>query len=350
MAVKNYPLIPLFKQFIQDSLKGKRLKPDGKKIKPQTVTNYTHVLKLLIEFEQQTNEPICIQAYNGKDVKLITRERNYWKKFYTAFTQFLYNKKCHDNYTGAVIKILRTFFSYLKKDKMLPINDFYKQFYVTKEEVAIITLMPDQLSFLINNTDFDAQLSPALKQAKNIFVFGCTVALRASDIFNIKFTDVENVNGNAYLSVTSLKTETPTKIKLPQYAVAIVEECRMQAKKRKTIFPPLSLARFNKNIKAIAEKAGWVQPVSKLRTRRGKSYEQQTINKTAYRFCDMVSSHIMRRTAVTTMLMLGMPEHIVKKISGHAANSQAFYRYVNFVQSYLDNETEKVFDKLMPAA
>ena len=53
-----------------------------------------------------------------------------------------------------------------------------------------------------------------------------------------------------------------------------------------------------------------------------------------------------RRTAITTMLMLGMAEHVVKKISGHAANSKAFYRYVNLVQSYLDHEVDKVFDKL----
>jgi hypothetical protein len=47
-------------------------------------------------------------------------------------------------------------------------------------------------------------------------------------------------------------------------------------------------------------------------------------------------SHIMRRTAITTMLMLGMPEYLVRKISGHSANSKAFYRYVNFGQSYIE--------------
>jgi hypothetical protein len=57
----------------------------------------------------------------------------------------------------------------------------------------------------------------------------------------------------------------------------------------------------------------------------------------------------MKRTAITTMLMLGMPGHIVRKISGYAANSKAFYRYVNLVQSYMNAETDNVFDKLMEA-
>ena len=47
------------------------------------------------------------------------------------------------------------------------------------------------------------------------------------------------------------------------------------------------------------------------------------------------------------MLMLGMKEHVVRKISGHADNSKSFYRYVNLVQSYLDNEVDEVFGKLV---
>ena len=69
------------------------------------------------------------------------------------------------------------------------------------------------------------------------------------------------------------------------------------------------------------------------------------ITQKKYRFCDLVSSHVMRRTAITTMLMLGMKEHAVKQISGHSNDSKSFYRYVNLVQSYLDNEMDEVFNK-----
>ena len=55
---------------------------------------------------------------------------------------------------------------------------------------------------------------------------------------------------------------------------------------------------------------------------------------------------MMRRTAITTMLILGMPEHLVRNISGHTGNSSSFYRYVHFAQSYIDKEIEKVHDKL----
>jgi hypothetical protein len=172
------------------------------------------------------------------------------------------------------------------------------------------------------------------------------VALRSSDLFNIKFTDIERVGASSYLVIKSLKTEVTTRIKLPPYALDIIENFRKKGTKRKTVLPYISMNRFNKNIRLIAEKAGWICERVKARSQRGEIIEIYKNNKKSYRFCDLLSSHVMRRTAITTMLMLGMPEHVVKKISGHSANSKAFYRYVNLVQSYLDTETDKVFNKL----
>jgi hypothetical protein len=39
------------------------------------------------------------------------------------------------------------------------------------------------------------------------------------------------------------------------------------------------------------------------------------------------------------MLSLGMPEHAVRKISGHSPMSKEFFRYVSLAQSYQDKET-----------
>ncbi len=37
---------------------------------------------------------------------------------------------------------------------------------------------------------------------------------------------------------------------------------------------------------------------------------------------------------------------LVPKISGHAPGSKEFYRYVSWAQTYQDQETEKMFEKL----
>jgi integrase len=348
MIPKEYLLVPLFQQFMKDSYKGKRLKPDGSRIKKQTVNNYSYVLRYLLEFEEQQTDRIRIKIIKGENKRLFTSERNYWRKFYERFTHFLYHKKnCYDNYVGTVIKTIRIFFNWLNREKGIKTGDFYKSFYVCREEVPIVTLLPEQLQFLINDNAFHHTLPRPLQKSKAIFVFGCTVALRVSDLFNIKFSDIESVGEAKYLAVKTIKTGAVVRIKLPAYAVEIAEQFRLQARNRTTIFPPIPRTRFNNQLKAIAEAAGWQQATGKQRTKKGIASEiafAATENK--YRFCDLVSSHTMRRTAITTMLMLGMKEHVVKQISGHANDSKSFYRYVNLVQSYLDNEMDMVFDKL----
>jgi integrase len=352
MTTKEYALLPLFEKFIQYSYKGKRLKPDGNRIKPQTVDNYQYVLRYLREYETEYGIELRIKVINSSNKRIFIAERNYWKKFYLQFTNFLYQRKnCYDNYVGTVIKTIRIFFNFLNKDIGISTGVFYKSFYVCREEVPIVTLLPGQLQFLINDAGFDEQLNRPLQKAKDIFVFGCTVALRVSDLFAIRFSDIERMGAHYYLPVKTIKTGTAVRIKLPAYAIAIIEKFSGTARGRKTIFPPIPRTRFNNQLKAIAELAGWVNDMGRLRTKRGVHFKNAgRSNNEVYRFCDLVSSHTMRRTAITTMLMLGMKEHVVRKISGHADNSKSFYRYVNLVQSYLDNEVDEVFGKLVQVA
>jgi len=343
--------LSLFEQFIKDSEKGKRMKPNGQKIKPQTINNYKYVLKLLKEFCEHTEFTLRIRSVHKLNKKQLTVEMNYWKKFYRRFSAFLSkNKGCYDNYIGMVFKNIRVFFNYLKKEKLLSVGEFHKSFYVRKEEIPIITLMPQQLQFLIADKQFEEALPVFLQRTKDFFVFGCTVALRSSDLFNLKFRDIEMISGQAYVASKSLKTESVTRVKLPDYAVMIANKYRKGSTGNSKIFKSISKNQVNKNIRQMIELAGWTHMVGKTRQQNGKNVEQYTGNgKRVYRFCDLVSSHVMRRTAITTMLMLGMPEPVVRKISGHSSDSKAFYRYVNFVQSYLDTEIDKMHAKLIAA-
>lgn len=352
MLPKEYHIIPLFEQFIKETHNGKRLKPDGSKIKPQTINNYYYALKYLKDYQTRHDIVLRVKIFKGENKRMFISERNYWKKFYLQFTNYLFTKlNCYDNYVGTVIKIIRIFFNYLNKEKGIATGNFYKNFYACKEEIQIITLRPEQLQFLINNKEFEQALAKPLQRSKAIFVFGCTVALRVSDLFSVKFSDIETVGEVHYLSVKTIKTGTLVRIKLPCYAIKIIEQFKATAKTRKTIFPPIPHARFNVHLKSIAELAGWTNEIGKFRTKRGVAYNIcSTSGKKQFRFCDLVSSHVMRRTAITTMLMLGMKEHIVKQISGHSNDNKSFYRYVNFVQSYMDNEMDLVFDKLIDVA
>lgn len=160
----------------------------------------------------------------------------------------------------------------------------------------------------------------------------------------LKVKNFEKLDNRYYIVKQSIKTNTISRIKIPDYVHKILLKYKG---KQSTLLPKISLNQFNKNLKRFAEIAEWTDVVGKERSKRGIRKELKMKNGKAYRFCDLISSHTMRRTAITTMLILGMPEPLVRKVSGHAANSQEFYKYVKYTDSFVDAETDKVFDKLL---
>lgn len=341
---KTTLLLPLFKQFIRDSETGKRLKKNGERITKGSINNYKYTFNNLQKFSIDTGFELRICDASKLNKRELRSEKNYWKKFYKSFTDYMYKNGCYDNYVGANIKLIRTFFNYLKYDRDFPTGDFQHLFYVRKEDVDILVLSPEQLKFLIHDTEFENSLTPAIRRIKAIFVFGCTTGLRFSDIFSLTNKNFEQQNNDWYLKIKSQKTKTYSFIKLPEYAIAIYKTYKSKSSKT-PIFKPISLFIFNRNLKLIGEKAGFTNPIEMTRERQGKTKVLHK-NTKQIRFCDKMSSHMMRRTAITTLLILGMPEHLVRKISGHSYASNSFNRYVHYAQAYIDKEIDKVHSKL----
>lgn len=338
----DIPFLPLVERFVQDSKSGRRLQPNDKRITKGSIRNYEQCLRLLQEFSTEKQFELRIRSAGRLTSREDNVEKNYWKKFYQRFTDYLFIDCGHyDNYAGANIKIIRSVFQYAQKELLIDTGVFYKQFYTLKEEIPVLTLLPEELNYLLYNRAFEEQLNPFMQRVKDVFVFGCTVALRYSDLMQLKQSNLR-VNGEQWsLCVRSQKTGTDTIIKLPDYAIAIVKKY----KKRSTrLLPFYSASNFNKYVKRLAEQAGLVQPVDKYRSRRGVPVKVHTGGST--RFCDLVSTHTMRRSGITVMLSLGMPEQVVRKISGHAPGSKEFYKYVAVAQAYQDQETEKMFEKM----
>ena len=344
---KDLSFFQLYSRFVNDSNRGRRLQPNGKRISAGTVKNYESTLQLIQRFCSSKNFLLRIRPARKLNSRELQAEKNYWKKFYKRFTDYLYDS-CgfYDNYAGLHIKNLKVFFNYLNKELLPGAGDFHKQFYVRKEEIPIFPLMPEELSFLIYNKEFEASLGPRMKEVKDFFVFGCTVALRISDLVTLRKSNIRIINGQHYLSVRSIKTDTDTLVKLPPYAIEIINR---YSKLRNRLLPVFNKGNLNKYIKELLEQAGFTHPVIVTRGKRGKRYELKKLLDSGdrpLRFCDVATTHTMRRTAITTMLSLGMPELVVRKISGHAPGSKEFYRYVSWAQTYQDQETEKMFEKL----
>lgn len=342
---KTYDFHRLFKKFIRDSRTGRRLQPNVRRIATGTIDNYEFTHSVIESFCNKKIFELRLYPARKLTARQMITERRYWNTFYNRFTAYLHDEKGYsDNYVGVTIKNLKCFMNYLNRDLALGVGDFHKSFHVRKEETPIYPLTPDQLQFLINNTAFHETLSKRMYEVKDFFVFGCTVALRFSDLVALRSGNIQHINGQAHLAVKSIKTGSATLIRLPDYAVDIVN----RYKRSKRLLPKFNASNLNKYVKLLLEQAGFNYPVEVVRLKRGRPM-LSSAKEGAVKFSDLATTHTMRRTAITTMLSLGMPEQVVRKISGHSPSSKEFFRYVSWSQQYQDVETEKVFRQLKMA-
>ncbi len=272
-----------FKKFISASNSGRRRQPSGKRISKETVEQYSMVSSLIAEFELARGKPLSITWMNRATLRQQQKESRYWDVFYRQFCDFLYrNKKYYDAYAGAVFKIIKTFFNYLAKEKSLPVGNFHKRFRIPVNNTAPVVLTPQQLRFLVLDLPFDKSLSKSLKRTKDIFVFGCTVGLRYSDLMRLKQANVYRTIDGTLLSMVTQKTVTEVRVPLPEYAVSVLN--MYKSKCGRYLLPRLSATNFDLQIKEIIELAGWIQPLPKIRFREGKPVEVKRMNGQPFRF------------------------------------------------------------------
>lgn len=339
-------LIKLFRSFIRDSQTGKRLKKDGKKIRSGTIDSYTYTFKNLVKFSEEKKFELRLYLVKNLNTREFEQAKKYWKGFYKEFTDYLYNDLDHyDNYVGLMIKSLRTFFNYLKSEQNLDVGLFHRDFYIPVEQVPIIALSPDQLNYLAYDRNLNSTLPDHLEQAKDMFVFGCTVALRVSDLLALEKQNIYREKNSVYIQVRSGKTNTFTSIKLPDYAESIIEKYSSRSKK---LLPQITIAHFNRVLKELGRHIEFDEKIYKTREKRGKKITifKDPVKKNPFTLADLITTHTMRRTGITTLLRMGMPDYLVRKISGHAAGSKEFFRYAQLAQSYLDEKTDEAFQKL----
>ena len=289
--------------------------------------------------------PLRILLTHRSTLRGLQSEKAYWSRFFRKFTAFLYKKNFYDQYVASVYKVIKAFFNYLHNDKCLPIGQFHKQFKLPSHTLSPIVLTPVQLRFLITDTGFHQSLPAHLQRSKDIFVFGSTVGLRYADLMGLKKQDIINTSGESIIKLHTQKTGTEVRIPLPGYAMDIIN--KYTTKTGKYVMPRLADSNLNLHIKAIAERAGWTYLLPKIRHRQGVAVEVKTRQNKCYRFCDHLSTHTMRRTAITTLLIMGVPETMVRRISGHADGSKEFYKYVAIVQDYMNEKVRDAYSKLI---
>lgn len=330
-----------FNQFIAASETGVRKSRKGEVLSKWTIKKYKVTKSLLEDFQEVSNYDLVWKNINDA--------------FYDKFTQYCWHVRGHyDNHVGTQISNLMAFLNWCVDEKMIRDKIYSEKWIVWKEdEVDALVLYPDEIPILYNMPIPDEKKYIRTEEARDNFIVGCLTLLRSGNLLKLDESDLEILGNVWYLNAVQIKVNKKIRIKLHDIAVEIIKKYRG---KYTTLLPDMTIDVYNDNLKKLAKlfKAHletlqlsedvvtnqWDKPFTRVRYKQGKPI------KIHVDITDILTPHCERSTGITNLLIAGMREFEVKKISGHSKDSKAFGKYVRIAQRFVDAKSDSAWDNI----
>lgn len=281
-----------WEQMIKDMRSGALLKKDGNRFSESSAKNYGSVLTKLQKYELSTGFKFTYQ-FNIED--------------YRKLLQWLIKCNYSRNSIAEIVARLSAFMQKMfdaKKHKNRIFDN--PEFHYSWEESDTIALTLPELESL-----FNLQLTGAKERARDVFVFGCWVALRAEDLNRIN--EYKRV-GDKFEVLTS---KTGEKVIIPVHWMADAIYTKYNG-----ILPVYSTPEgLNYHLSDVCKTAG-ITEQRLIAITKGGQRQAQYFPKN-----ELVSIHTARRTFATLMYKEGFAVKAIMKITGHRTE-RAFFLYI----------------------
>ena len=290
---KPLEFLPFIEKFIEEAAVGK---------KRATIFVYRKTLGHLKDFERVRKR--------GKKLAFDAIDLDFYQDFVEYLTKDL---GFLNNTVGKYVKTIKTFLSEAT-ERGLNQNVAFKskRFKVLQEDSDAVYLNEKEVEAL---GELDLSKHPKLAKVRDLFVVGCWVGLRFSDLREVKSDNFVEDEDTRLLRVRAIKTGEEVFIPLHPTVEGILN--RYDGHLPRSI----SNQKMNDYLKELCKLAGMDAPET-VTTYRGAIRIDKMVKK-----YEIVSTHTARRSFATNLFLQGLPPYTIMKITGHRTE-KAFLRYI----------------------
>ncbi len=310
-GIKEADILGHFNSFLQEYRTE-----NGYTIKPNTVKKYISLCNHMIDYFEDKNIKFSLQRIN--------------RTFFDNFKEYLmWDVGLSDNTVAKYLKTLKTFVRfYINKGE---INYYELSSIASKEREGSIYVLSIKQILHLQNLKIESE---AMSNTRDVFCFMCWTGQRYSDIQNINRNDIKKRNETLYWELITTKTGEPIQVPLLQYAESILKKHEDE----ESPLPVISNQKMNDHLKKLGEKADFNEAVKVIQYFDGRE------NESFLPFYKILTTHVARKSYITNSLTLGVPERVVREISGHK-DEKSFARYVKLAESYKNKVIQDAFSE-----
>lgn len=314
--IVSKPVKESFEELLYSFLKEHK-KNDGNPLNESTKKKYMVVYKNLKDYSESYHIKLEIGRIN----------EDYLQDFREYLTKV---KGLTDNTVVTNLKVIKTFLRHYMKRGIVKNIDFSEVKTIEKE--GEIYVLPIDRVLELQYADIENE---RLQRVRDVFCFMCWTGQRYSDIAKINHNDiVEKADGEKDWNLITSKTQSRISVPIVQFAQEILDKY----KDFETPIPIYSNQKINDYLKELGKLVKFDWSVKSSKFFEGVLHQKQVP------FYKVLTTHVGRKSYITNSLILGVPERVVKEVSGHR-DENSFRRYVKLAESYKSQVIRKAFSK-----
>jgi integrase len=302
-----------------DFIDQQKKREDAKKGAP---TLYTVIDRFISDYYKKDGEidkaKRTLQNYNAVKLHLETfsKKKNYridfdtiTRPFFKEYTNFLRTSlKLQRNTIAKDITILKVFMNRAVSEGYTTNLDFkHREFTYKTEETDSVYLKEAEIEQLFN---YDAG-SNKLNNVKDLFVAGCWLGLRYSDLKNIKPFNIIEDDGEKYIKIYTQKTGEEVIIPCHPMVIEVMKKYRGNPN---SLPKAISRQKFSEFIKEVCKDAELKE--------KGRMATQPNLE-----LWECISSHTMRRSMASNFYLQGVSPEEIMTVTGHKTR-KSFDSYI----------------------
>jgi integrase len=297
-------LFSLIDRFIQGEMKKK----GGREKSDRTLQNYSAVRLHLKDFEKKKGYKV---NFNTITLEFFNSYTTFLKKEFAQITRGKEPKKIIGLAHNTIAKDISFLKGFLNKAVSLGYTTNlafkHEDFSYSEEVTDAIYLKEQEIEHLFN---FDTG-NVKLNNVKDLFVAGCWLGLRYSDLSKIKEPNIIEEEGEKFIKIKTQKTGTDVIVPCHPMVLKVMDRYQNNINQLPKI---VSSQKFNEWIKDVCKQAG-LDELGRLTTEPGKTLYQ------------CVSSHTMRRSMASNFYLMGVAPEDLMPITGHTTR-KSFDKYI----------------------
>lgn len=338
---ESYELAYLCKEYLRKAIKGEIKSRGNRQLKPGTISAYKYSIESLYEYSEIAGSLDLLEmSISPKDT--IQRKRTItdkWDRYFMGWDEWMidmdYSMATRANYILNVSVML----NYWKEHLYLqpPKIKLYQA-----DPNPVVVLEPEFVQRFLTDEKTYNGLPELLKYVWEVCAVMLVTTMRVRDAIDLSISDIRVVKGEMFMSKMNGKTREYTDVPLPKFLAKVFERNMVQFGRIYTL-KDNRYATVYTNMEDLFSLYPEMHTLTTVKT-IGVRGDEVVETKPMYQH---VHPHMLRKTAITTMIYYKVPERHIKFCSGHASNSVAFERYVAFVERHFKSEVTSYYKNFL---